>query len=1083
MSDSFDYDVFIAYRDNDRPVAQKLAKRLRRDGLEVTWNKKKRTRARTLVLVMSRAAFGSEWPALKRQGQVFRDATNRKRRFVGLLIEDCDVPDPVAQLVRVDWRDRSDEGYRQLLIACGGTVTVKAAMVLQGHKDSVAGVAVTPDGKKIVSGSIDNTLKVWDLESGQCLATFEGHASGVWGVAVTPDGSKAVSGSTDMTLNVWDLESGQCLATLRGHPSSAPAVAVTPDGKRVVSGSSDKTLKVWDLESGRCLATLDGHGESIAEWDVAVTPDGEKAVSGSDDQTINVWDLESGRCLRTLEGHADAVYGVAVTADGESIVSGSSDKTLKVWCLQTGQCRATFEGHTSSVCQVAVTPDGKTVVSASFDRTLRAWDLETGRCLATFEGHTDSVWTVAVTPDGKRAVSGSTDGSIRIWDLPLAAARAAAPAVETRYTNAKVVLVGDSGVGKTGLAIRLVEDRWEVTDSTHGMNVWQLGLPGIEAEGMEREVWLWDFAGQVDYRLIHQLYMDETALAVMVIDPQRPDPFEPLAHWRRALESAVRHETGRLLVAGRCDRGGVTVSRAKLDRYCAAHGFAGFIDTSAKSGRGCEELIAAIAEHIPWDQLPWTATTRTFKALKGAILAVKEEGPALIRIAELRERLRTQLGEPVREEDLRAVVGLLGGQGVIRMLDFGDFVLLRPELINNYASAVVACAREHSEDIGCAGEREVLDAKIDFPADMKRLDEPDEKILLRAMLETFIGHSLCIREETPAGPQLVFPSYFKQDRPEIADHPNVFVTYAFSGVLDEIYATLVVRLHYTNDFEKDQLWRYAADFKTLCGRRVGLQMTKKSEASSAAEIRVYFEAGVPVDTQVSFIKYVHEHLLKRARDVTRVRSYVCPHCNTPLENRQAIRIRLEKGLRDILCGVCEKRVELIDAIERKFESDEFLLAVRKMDADAEINLDNESRELILVGHTFVTVGEAGHIFRPIANSDHGIDGEIEFKNDEGNASGRRVYLQLKHGNSYLYDRKRDQKEIFTIKNPRHAEYWQAHEYPVMLVIRTSNGRIRWMDVSEYLRDHGPETKQIVFDGEPFTADSVRKMRKQRLGGT
>ena len=126
---------------------------------------------------------------------------------------------------------------------------------------------------------------------------------------------------------------------------------------------------------------------------------------------------------------------------------------------------------------------------------------------------------VAVTPDGKTVVSASWDDTLRVWDLPEPDTVIVAPDA-TRYTNAKVVLVGESGAGKTGLALRLAEDRWEETASTHGMEVWKLNLPEIETTGMEREVWLWDFAGQPDYRLIHQLYMDETALALLVVDPQ-----------------------------------------------------------------------------------------------------------------------------------------------------------------------------------------------------------------------------------------------------------------------------------------------------------------------------------------------------------------------------------------------------------------------------------------------------------------------------------------------------------------------------------------------------------------------------------
>jgi hypothetical protein len=370
-----------------------------------------------------------------------------------------------------------------------------------------------------------------------------------------------------------------------------------------------------------------------------------------------------------------------------------------------------------------------------------------------------------------------------------------------------------------------------------------------------------------------------------------------------------------------------------------------------------------------------------------------------------------------------------------------------------------------------------LDGRLDYKG-MERLAEADEKILLRAMAQTFLDRSLCLREQTSKGMMLVFPSYFRRDKPDLPEHPNVFVTYGFAGPLDEIYATLVVRLSYSDGFKRDQLWRNAADFKTPGGKRVGLAMTKKAEG--AAEMVVYFEAGVPDDTKVTFIKYVHEHLLARAEDVTRVRTYVCPHCNEPLENRRAIQIRLSKGLTDIICAICEERVPLFDLIEEKFTSDEFLLRVRELDERARINLDNESRELILMGHAFAIAGEAGQIFRPTPNSDWGIDGEIEFKNDKGQASGKRVYLQLKSGDSYLHKRRKDGKEIFTIRKARHAEYWQAHEYPVMLVIRTSDGQIRWMNVTDYLRRHGKGTKQIVFDGEPFTALNLVRLRDRLL---
>lgn len=149
---------------------------------------------------------------------------------------------------------------------------------------------------------------------------------------------------------------------------------------------------------------------------------------------------------------------------------------------------------------------------------------------------------------------------------------------------------------------------------------------------MGREVWLWDFAGQPDYRLIHQLYMNETALGVIVFDPQDHNPFEEIEYWEKALSAATKYKPAKLLSAARCDRGGITISVKRFQKYVQEKGFADFLSTGAKIGDGCEELKMAIAQHIPWKRLPWTATTRLFKIFKDAIIKLSEEEVPLIRL-------------------------------------------------------------------------------------------------------------------------------------------------------------------------------------------------------------------------------------------------------------------------------------------------------------------------------------------------------------------------------------------------------------------------------------------------------------------
>ena len=146
-----------------------------------------------------------------------------------------------------------------------------------------------PNGRHVVSGSWDHTLRVWDLATGETTKTLQGHTGSVSAVAVTPDGRHVISGSWDHTLRVWDLATGETTKTLQGHTESVSAVAVTPDGRHVVSGSKDSTLRVWDLATGETTKTLQGHTESVSA--VAVTPDERCAVSSSRDHTLRVWDL------------------------------------------------------------------------------------------------------------------------------------------------------------------------------------------------------------------------------------------------------------------------------------------------------------------------------------------------------------------------------------------------------------------------------------------------------------------------------------------------------------------------------------------------------------------------------------------------------------------------------------------------------------------------------------------------------------------------------------------------------------------------------------------------------------------------
>ncbi|WP_158303001.1 WD40 repeat domain-containing protein [Kosmotoga olearia] len=280
---------------------------------------------------------------------------------------------------------------------------------LQGHSGPVSSVAISPDGKYIVSGSWDNTIKLWNI-NGECLRTFEGHTDWVRTVAISPDGKYIVSGSENGKIRIWNLK-GNCLRILSGHSGSVLSLAVSPDGKYIVSGSWDNAIKLWNT-NGECLRTFEGHIDWVRS--VAISPDGKYIVSGSEDGKIRLWDLK-GNCFGILSDHSGPVMSVAISPNGKYIVSGSWDNTIKLWNVN-GECLKTFKGHTDWVRSVTISPDGRYIVSGSENGKVRIWDTE-GNCLKILNGHSGPILSVAISPDKRYIVTGSRDKTLKLWSL------------------------------------------------------------------------------------------------------------------------------------------------------------------------------------------------------------------------------------------------------------------------------------------------------------------------------------------------------------------------------------------------------------------------------------------------------------------------------------------------------------------------------------------------------------------------------------------------------------------------------------------------------------------------------------------
>ena len=325
----------------------------------------------------------------------------------------------------------------------------------RGHSDSVESVALSPDAKFVLTGSDDETARLWDLATGKELIQFMGHTSQVKSVAFSsdgqyvltagddetarvwdattgkellqfvhtdnvksavfsPDDNFVLTGSSDSIARLWDAATGQEVSQFIGHEDNVNSVAFSSDNKYVLTGSDDQTARLWDAATGQEVNQFVGHTREVLS--VAFSPDGKHVLTGSD-TTARMFDVVSGAEVLQFIGHADRVRAVAFSSDGKYVLTGSSDTTARLWDAVTGQEVRKFTGHTDSIRSVVFSSDSRYVLTGGIDQSARLWEASLNQGTRRFIGHTSAIYSLAFSPDGTYVLTGSGDNSVRLWDV------------------------------------------------------------------------------------------------------------------------------------------------------------------------------------------------------------------------------------------------------------------------------------------------------------------------------------------------------------------------------------------------------------------------------------------------------------------------------------------------------------------------------------------------------------------------------------------------------------------------------------------------------------------------------------------
>ncbi|KAG0220779.1 hypothetical protein BGX31_010538 [Mortierella sp. GBA43] len=346
----------------------------------------------------------------------------------------------------------------------GGVISVyttsdwEKVQTLMGHQNTVISVTFSMDGAHIASTSHDCTARLWDVKTEDCHYIFI-HTAMVYCAAYSPRGRVIAIGCEDETLRLRDLTTGQCIRSLSGHVGGISCTAYSPDGDILATGSADQTVRLWNADTGECTHIMIGHSGYVSG--IAFSPRANVMASGSYDKTVRLWDTETGLSCNVLE-HSDDVNGIAYSPKGDQLASASEDKTVRVWDTESGTNRYIFTGHVSRVWCVAYPPQGNHIASGGNDRTVRLWDVSVGVSRMVSSNHNTGTFRVQFSPNGDQLVCYESGNMMRILDVDTGNCQRILSGHTSKVKGSAYSSQGDKIVSCESLTIRL----WDAVSGT-----------------------------------------------------------------------------------------------------------------------------------------------------------------------------------------------------------------------------------------------------------------------------------------------------------------------------------------------------------------------------------------------------------------------------------------------------------------------------------------------------------------------------------------------------------------------------------------------------------------------------------------